>query len=106
MRWTKGGAIFLLAGILLSPVPAGAAEGPVAPCERGGPAPIPAYGDPPNARNWHPEDIPAGWSPPACMPWAARRFTVLTALAGSFKFDGSPDDLLLRFGALSAWRGI
>jgi hypothetical protein len=31
---------------------------------------------------------------------------VLTALAGTFKFAGTADDLLLRFGALSAWRGI
>jgi hypothetical protein len=40
------------------------------------------------------------------VAWASQRFTVLTALAGSFRFAGTADDLLLRFGALSAWRGI
>ena len=99
-------AMIILAGVLISAAPAGAADGPVAPCGPGEPAPLPAFGDPPNGRNWHPADLAAAWSPPACVAWAAQRFTVLTALAGSFKFDGTSDDLLLRFGALSAWRGI
>ncbi len=98
--------MLILAGVLISAAPAAAADGPVAPCASGAAAPVPAFGDPPNGRNWHPGDIAPAWSPPACMAWAAERFTVLTALAGSFKFDGTADDLLVRFGAISAWRGI
>ncbi len=97
--------IFALAGALAA-APAGAADGPVAPCGSGGPEPVPTFGNPPNARNWHPGDIAAAWSPSPCTAWAAQRFTVLTALAGSFKFSGTAEDLLARFGALSAWRGI
>jgi hypothetical protein len=98
--------MLVLAGVLASAITAGAADGPVAPCKPGDPAPLPAFGDPENARNWHPRDIAATWSPSACIAWASQRFTVLTALAGNFKFGGSADDLLVRFGALSAWRGI
>jgi hypothetical protein len=99
-------AMLILAAILISATPAGAADGPIAPCEPGGPTPLPAFGDPPNGRNWHPRDIAASWSPPVCTAWASQRFTVLTALAGNFKFGGSADDLLVRFGAFSVWRGI
>ena len=101
-----GLVMLVLATIPIPAGQAGAADGPVAPCGTAGPVPFPAFGDPPNGRNWHPGDIPPAWSPPACMPWAAQQFTVLTALAGSFKFDGTADDLLVRFGAISAWRGI
>jgi hypothetical protein len=45
--------------------------------------------------------VPAG-----CIGWAASHFTVLTAIAAYFQFDGSIDDLLARFGAVSGWRGI
>jgi uncharacterized protein DUF6675 len=106
LGWAGLLAVPILAGILISTTPARAADGPLAPCTPGEAAPLPAFGDPPNGRNWHPGDIPAAWSPPACMPWAAQQFTVLTALAGSFKFDGTADDLLVKFGAMSAWRGI
>jgi uncharacterized protein DUF6675 len=98
--------IFVLAGVLVSAAPAGAADGPVVPCGPGGPDPLPTFGDPPNARNWHSGDIAAAWSPAACVAWTSQRFTVLTAIAGRFKFNGTADDLLARFGALSAWRGI
>ncbi len=95
-----------LAGLLIALASAEAADGPIAPCDPSVAATLPAFADPPNARNWHPCDIAATWSPPACMAWASQRFTVLTAIAGSFKFGGTADDLLVRFGALSAWRGI
>jgi hypothetical protein len=41
-----------------------------------------------------------------CIRWAAQHFTLLTALAGKFHFEGDADTLLARFGDISAWRGI
>ena len=98
--------MFVFSAALFSAPAADAADGPIAPCAPDAVSSIPAFGDPPNARNWHPRDIATTWSAPACMTWAAQPFTVLTALAGSFKFDGTANDLLRRFGAISAWRGI
>src|SRR5438067_854863 len=98
--------MFVFSVALFSSQAAGAADGPVAPCEPDALNSIPAFGDPPNARDWHPRDIATTWSPPACMAWAAQRLTVLTALAGSFAFNGTANGLLIRFGAISAWRGI
>jgi hypothetical protein len=56
--------------------------------------------------NWQRGDLDPGWSPAPCVGWAAQPFTVLTALAGRFSFAGSSQDLLLRFGAFSSWRGL
>jgi len=92
--------------ILVWPVVASADAGPVVPCGADEPAPYPAFAAQPNVRSWRTGDIDAGWAPAACLGWASQRFTVLTALAGSFHFDGSADDLLARFGAQSAWRGM
>ena len=92
---------------LLAPTAIAAAPGgPVAPCGPTQSPSVPQFGDPPNAGNWHPADLASSWVPAPCTNWAAARFTVLTALAGRFAFAGSADDLLLRFGAFSAWRGI
>lgn len=99
-------SLLALAGIAMPMGQTHAADGPIAPCGAGVPAPFPPFGDPPNALNWHHADLGADWSAPPCMGWAAERFTVLTAFAGTFKFGGTADDLLLRFGAYSAWRGI
>ena len=92
--------------ILVWPADAHSERGPIAPCGSDAPAPYPAFADPPNARSLRAGDIATGWVPATCIGWASQRFTVLTALAGQFRFDGSVDDLLLRFGAQSAWRGI
>ena len=97
----------LVLAALLAPIAIAAAPGgPVAPCGQAGSPSIPQFGDPPNARNWHPADLASSWVPAPCTAWAAQPFTVLTALAGRFVYAGSADDLLLRFGAFSAWRGI
>ncbi len=97
---------FALAGLVIALASAEAADGPIAPCDPSVAATLPAFADPPNARNWHPGDLAPNWSAPVCMSWAAEHWSVLTAFAGSFKFDGTADDLLLRFGAFSTWRGI
>jgi hypothetical protein len=92
--------------ILIWPAAVHSQSGPIAPCGSDGPPPYPAFSDSPNARNWRAGDIATSWAPAACIGWASQGFTVLTALAGHFRFDGSVDDLLARFGAQSAWRGI
>jgi hypothetical protein len=85
--------------------PADAAGGPLVPCDAAAPV-FPVFADPPNALNWHSSELGPGWSPAPCVAWAAQPFTILTALAGRFDFAGSADDLLLRFGTFSAWRGV
>ena len=90
--------------MLAAASPARALDGPLAPCEPGSAA-YPLFADPPRAQNWHNSEL-AGWSPADCVSWAVEPFTVLTALAGRFDFAGSGDDLLLHFGAFSAWRGM
>jgi hypothetical protein len=103
VRWL--GALLALF-ILVAPAVALSESGPIAPCRSDGPAPYPAFADSPNARSWRAGDIATGWAPAQCIGWASQRFTVLTALAGQFRFAGSAEDLLARFGALSAWCGI
>jgi len=44
--------------------------------------------------------------PPACTGFAAKGDGVLVAVAGSFPFTGSADDLLARFGAISSLKGL
>ena len=46
------------------------------------------------------------WTPPACTGFTAKGDGVLVAVAGSFSFTGSADDLLARFGAISALKGL
>lgn len=92
--------------VLVWPLAAHSQNGPVAPCGLDEQAPYPPFTDPPSARNWRAGDLPPGWVPASCIAWAAQRFTVLTALAAHFRFAGSADDLLARFGAQSAWRGV
>jgi hypothetical protein len=46
------------------------------------------------------------WTPPACTGFTAKGEGVLVAVAGSFPFKGNVDDLLQRFGAVSALKGL
>jgi hypothetical protein len=46
------------------------------------------------------------WTPPACAGFTKKGDGVLVAVAGSFPFTGSADDLLARFGAVSALKGL
>jgi hypothetical protein len=85
--------------------PAKAVDGPLAPCGPSSPA-YPVFADPPRAQNWHHSELGPGWAPTDCVSWAVEPFTILTALAGRFDFAGSGQDLALRFGAFSAWRGM
>jgi hypothetical protein len=96
---------WFIASLLLWPTSALADGGPLPPCEAGASATYPTFGNPPNVRNWRAGDLSMDWKPPACVAWASQHFTLLTAIAASFEFAGQADDLLARFGALSAWRG-
>ena len=97
----------MLASLLLAwPATARSEGGPIAPCSSDGTAPNPSFAESPNARIWRAGEIAPDWEPAACISWAASRFTVLTAIAVYFQFDGSVDDLLAKFGAVSGWRGI
>jgi hypothetical protein len=48
------------------------------------------------------EELPGAWDPPACTGWTARDDGMIVALAGCFRHDGDVEDLLRRFGAISA----
>jgi hypothetical protein len=48
----------------------------------------------------------AAWRPAPCVVWTAKEDGVLVALAGRFHFNGTTDDLLKRFGAISSLKGL
>ena len=85
-----------------------ATDGPQPPC---GSAAVPAYsppGVPPVVKVWHDGDLKrSGWKPPDCSGWAASSHSkLIVALAGSFRFDGTADELVARIGAISTLRGV
>lgn len=92
---------------MCAPCLAAADEGPQPPCSDL--APVPAYAAPgaaPSIRVWTSTDLGAPWTPPACTGWTAKSDGVLVAVAGRFAYRGSADDLLKRFGAISALTGL
>jgi hypothetical protein len=98
-RLLSSALLFLLVGSDLS---VATEWGPRLPC---GEAPRPGYstlGEPPAVRVWTDEELSGGWDPPDCARWAQRDYRMLVALAGSFHHDGDVEDLLSRFGAVSA----
>lgn len=102
----------LLLLLLVAPH-AARAEGPALqpplqpPC-RGPSQPVAAPSDrPPATAVWSEQALhKAGWKPPACLNWASGNTRLAIALAGDFRFDGTIDDLLARFGAFSAYKWI
>ena len=93
--------VTLLLLLLGSTTTAGAEAGPRPPCRD---SPRPGYSDPgapPVVEVWN-EELPGAWDPPACTGWTARDDGMIVALAGSFRHDGDVEDLLRRFGAISA----
>jgi hypothetical protein len=74
-----------------------AAIGPQPPCDDV--STFPAFAPPGRAPNygvW----AKADWIPPQCTGWTPKE-SVVVAVAGEFHFDGTTDDLLKRFGAIS-----
>jgi hypothetical protein len=98
-----------LAGMMLLPFGASAADAesdPRPPCDG---APWPSYsevGARPNLLVWSDGELATAWTPPACTGWTSRGFDVLVALAGSFRHEGGIGYLLTRFGAISTLPGI
>jgi hypothetical protein len=86
---------------------ANAAErNPVPPC--GGATAYPDYAAvdaPPTVSVWSGDSL-AAWKPPVCLGWSAKDDGVLVGLAGSFHFNGTTDELLKHFGAISALKGL
>ena len=88
---------------------AGHAEGPPLQPPCGGPSqPVAAAHDrPPTVAVWNESALSkAGWQPPACLNWTSERTRLAVALAGEFRFAGTVDDLLARFGVFSAYKSI
>jgi hypothetical protein len=82
-----------------------APEAPRPPCDG---VPFPAYAavdEPPAAQIWNGAAL-RGWTPSSCIGWPAASFAEVVALAGTFSHQGGRDELLRRFGAVSATRGI
>ena len=97
--------VTLLLLLLGSDTTAGAEAGPRPPC---GDSPRPEYADPgalPVVEVWN-EELSGAWDPPACTGWTARDDGMVVALAGSFHHGGDVEDLLIRFGAISALTDI
>ena len=66
--------------------------------------PYPAYAPPgplPALALWQAGELPAVWVPPACTGWTLRDDSVVFAVAGRLKHEGSFDVLLARAGAFS-----
>jgi hypothetical protein len=87
---------------------AGTTTALVRPC---GSALAPTYplpGEAPVVKVWHERDLKqAAWEPPDCAGWSpSPRSKLVLALAGSFRFDGSADELVARIGAISTRRSI
>lgn len=82
-----------------------AAEAPVPPC---GTTPVPDYpapDKPPAVQVLSGKEL-AAWKPASCLGWEVKTEGVLVALSGSFHFNGTTDDLLKRFGAISSLKGL
>ena len=92
--------------VLLSAGTLAARDGPRPPC---GVAPIPAYPDlgaRPAVQALTDANLGKGWMPPSCTGWMSPGAKVRVALAASFRDEGTVDDLVGRFGAITRLRGI
>ena len=79
---------------------------PQPPCE--GARSNPEYAQPgkaPNVRVWNGGNPGKQWVPPSCTGWLPKD-GILVAVAGQFRYLGSVDGLLSRFGAISTLRGF
>jgi hypothetical protein len=93
----------LFAGLMLHGPVAWAAEVPRPPC--GTSSVYPSFAGPgaaPHVQVWH---LTPDWTLPDCVGWTADN-VVVVAVAAQFRFAGSTEDLLTRFGAISKLQGI
>jgi hypothetical protein len=98
-------ALVLLAA-LQGAGPALGQEVPVPPCA-GTPSPAwPAAGAAPTVRLWHDDELPRGWTPPACSGVERPAGAMLVAVAGSFRHEGDTASILARLAAVSTHTSI
>ena len=107
-RRTRTSKPFLVVLLLLSTPGLTATGGPQPPC---GVAAAPAYptpAAPPVIKLWRGDDLKrSGWKPADCLGWASPSHTSLIfALAGSFRFAATADELVARIGAISTLRSV
>lgn len=100
--------IWFLLGVLVLPFAVRAGNlPPQPPC---GVPPRPAYpvaGAAPSFAIWNEARLrEIGWHAPDCLGWGATRTRLAVALAGTFQFSGSVDQLLDRYGRLSEHKSI
>jgi len=62
----------------------------------------------PLVKVWHGDELTqSGWKPPKCLgDDISSHSKFVIAVAGSFRFEGSADELVARIGAISKLRGI
>jgi hypothetical protein len=86
----------------------GATGAPQPPCASAFAPAYPPPGAPPVVKVWHADDIkPSGWEPPQCTGWGSLVHPKLVlVMAGSFRFDGTADELVDRIGAISTLRYV
>jgi len=104
IRRRTAGQFFLALVILIIPsLTNGATAGPVPPCGAGLSPQYPAPGERPVVKVWHEEDLKRiGWGPPDCTGWLrSSRSKLVLAMTGSFRFDGTVDEIVERIGAIS-----
>ena len=82
-----------------------AQDAPQPPCAGPPQPPYAESGAQPNFHVWGQIRL-AAWIPPQCMGWADATHDLVVALAGTFSYAGNANELLNRFGAVSAMRGI
>lgn len=103
--------IAYLASLVLTMIPALAAsqsQGDTGSCDAPINLPVPGPGLEPAVRIYRAEDLAhAKWEPPACSGWNIDAPTrLIVEMTGSFRFDGSLEDLIARVGAISNLRSI
>ena len=81
---------------------------PAPPCGVGGSMGYPSPESPPTVEVWHQVDLEKNnWQPPSCAGWSPTSGSKLVvALTGTFRFEGSLEEILARVGAISALRSI
>ena len=88
---------------------AGGALGQSAPAPPCAGSPYPAPGDVGASLNqlvWIDDEVPNGWTPPACTGWAASSTRVLLAAAGRFRMAGDSATMAARLGAVSGLEDV
>src|SRR5689334_20533369 len=99
-------AAFALIAVALLEMAAGAAPGPIPPCDDRPQPSYPAPGESEHFGIWTGSELGGGWSPPHCTGWTGSDFRIIVALAGRFRDRVTADQLLARFGAISSLVGV